>query len=449
MEWIEVSAKSLDEAVELALDRLGVVDDELEYEVARRAPQSGCSALGRVKARIRARVKPLSREKPIDRRRRRRGERAALRRSAGRCASRRPPRRASAAEVGGGATPSAARRQPRTASRERSRRRPRGRGAAAAAARHVEAERDDGSGQRGGGERRGRRSSADDRRAGECRHVRFTDELVRDFGLDAQPSAPRSSTTTSNCGSTGSRASASWSGPKGATLHALEELVRAVVQHAAGGHSARLHLDVAGYRERRREALAAFADAGRRRGPRVGHRAGARADDPARPQGRARHRRRARRCRDDLGGRGASAPGRDQARREPTARRERHRPTRPRRRCSNGLAITAPSGPGPVATHLDARPGLRRGRGSSAGSAPDRRSSTSAAAAGCPGLGARVRLARAPVIARRRRPSAGHGRSRSGGRRGARRRTTGSGCVTARAEVVAHEPGVPGSGAIW
>ena len=47
-------------------------------------------------------------------------------------------------------------------------------------------------------------------------------------------------------------------GPKGATLQALEELVRAVVQHAAGGQSARLHLDVAGYRERRREALAGF-----------------------------------------------------------------------------------------------------------------------------------------------------------------------------------------------
>ena len=48
-------------------------------------------------------------------------------------------------------------------------------------------------------------------------------------------------------------------GPEGATLHALEELVRAVVQHAAGGQSARLHVDVGGYRQRRREALAAFA----------------------------------------------------------------------------------------------------------------------------------------------------------------------------------------------
>lgn len=48
-------------------------------------------------------------------------------------------------------------------------------------------------------------------------------------------------------------------GPKGATLQAVEELVRAVVQHGLSGRSARLRVDVGGYRERRREALGAFA----------------------------------------------------------------------------------------------------------------------------------------------------------------------------------------------
>ncbi len=48
-------------------------------------------------------------------------------------------------------------------------------------------------------------------------------------------------------------------GPKGVTLHALEEIVRAVVQHRAGGHSAWVHVDVGGYRQRRREALESFA----------------------------------------------------------------------------------------------------------------------------------------------------------------------------------------------
>lgn len=47
-------------------------------------------------------------------------------------------------------------------------------------------------------------------------------------------------------------------GPKGATLAALEELTRAAVQHASEGQRARLHVDVGGYRQRRREALAEF-----------------------------------------------------------------------------------------------------------------------------------------------------------------------------------------------
>ena len=48
-------------------------------------------------------------------------------------------------------------------------------------------------------------------------------------------------------------------GPRGSTLQAIEELVRAVVQHGMSGRSARLRVDIGGYRERRREALAAFA----------------------------------------------------------------------------------------------------------------------------------------------------------------------------------------------
>jgi len=49
-------------------------------------------------------------------------------------------------------------------------------------------------------------------------------------------------------------------GPGGATLAAVEELTRTTMQRAAGGRRyRRLRVDVDGYRERRREALAAFA----------------------------------------------------------------------------------------------------------------------------------------------------------------------------------------------
>lgn len=47
-------------------------------------------------------------------------------------------------------------------------------------------------------------------------------------------------------------------GPRGATLAAIEELVRTVVQRQTGGHGVRIHVDVGGYREKRRAALADF-----------------------------------------------------------------------------------------------------------------------------------------------------------------------------------------------
>ena len=49
-------------------------------------------------------------------------------------------------------------------------------------------------------------------------------------------------------------------GPGGATLQAIEELVRTVVQRRTEGHGTRINVDVSGYRARRREALARFAE---------------------------------------------------------------------------------------------------------------------------------------------------------------------------------------------
>lgn len=47
-------------------------------------------------------------------------------------------------------------------------------------------------------------------------------------------------------------------GPKGTTLSALQDLTRTVVQRKTGGRNGRIVLDVAGYRQRRREALERF-----------------------------------------------------------------------------------------------------------------------------------------------------------------------------------------------
>jgi spoIIIJ-associated protein len=49
-------------------------------------------------------------------------------------------------------------------------------------------------------------------------------------------------------------------GPKGGTIRALQEVTRAAAQrHADGRETHRINVDVAGYRERRREALGDFA----------------------------------------------------------------------------------------------------------------------------------------------------------------------------------------------
>lgn len=48
-------------------------------------------------------------------------------------------------------------------------------------------------------------------------------------------------------------------GPRGATLLAIQDITRVASQRRLGDHQTRLRIDVAGYREKRRDALARFA----------------------------------------------------------------------------------------------------------------------------------------------------------------------------------------------
>jgi spoIIIJ-associated protein len=86
--------------------------------------------------------------------------------------------------------------------------------------------------------------------------VRFTQGLVDAFDLGARASSVIDDdvvvvdVTGDNLGLL--------VGPKGATLQAIEELVRTVVQRQTDGHGVRIHVDVAGYRAKRRAALADF-----------------------------------------------------------------------------------------------------------------------------------------------------------------------------------------------
>src|SRR5262245_28189581 len=246
MDWIEVTAKTVEAAKELALDRLGVVEDELEYEVIDE-PRTGF--LRRSDARIRARVLPLSREKPSDRRRRRGAERSSGGRTPSggqeRSATRTEERKTSPGEAGGSSGNS----------RSRSRRRRGGRGGGGGAqnrpAPNPNGETED--------ENREAEVDVETMPISEQAEfaTTFVDELVRAMGVRA--------TVQTDVGDDDLLVRIEGSdlgvlvGPRGVTLQALDEVVRAALQRKAGGHSARAHVDVGGYRERRREALAEFA----------------------------------------------------------------------------------------------------------------------------------------------------------------------------------------------
>lgn len=233
MEWVETTGKTVADALDAALDTLGVHDDEVEYEVLE---EGRGGFLGRREARVRARVRPISREKPGERQRRsRRGRDGA---PGGR------PAKTPATSTGNEG---------------------RGRGGGGQRSRPR---------RRQGGERAPRASAPSGARkestmeetvsevsVEEQAHEAetFTRGLVDAFGTPAQVVTIIDDDGGVLVDVTGNDLGL-LVGPRGATLQAIEELVRTVVQRRTEGHGTRINVDVAGYRARRREALAHFAE---------------------------------------------------------------------------------------------------------------------------------------------------------------------------------------------
>jgi spoIIIJ-associated protein len=232
MEWVETTGRTLAQAVDAALDQLGVDETELEYEVLAEPRPGLFGRLGGREARIRARVKPVSREKPGDRRRRARS-RAPSRAAPG---GREHDDGATGATGPGGGRPGGG------GTRGRRRRR-----SPAAASR--------------GGESEG---VAVDEQVDEVPVVtqaetakEFARGLVEALGVPARVTS-RVDEDTVLVEVEGEQLGL-LVGPKGATLTAIEELVRTVVQRRTGGHGARVNVDVGGYRAKRRDALGEFS----------------------------------------------------------------------------------------------------------------------------------------------------------------------------------------------
>ncbi|MGZ4688091.1 MAG: RNA-binding cell elongation regulator Jag/EloR [Acidimicrobiia bacterium] len=247
MEWVETTGRTVADALDSALDELGVHEEDVEVEVLEEPKTGFLGRFGGSDARVRVRLKPISREKPGERRRRKgKGGRS---RSEG---------------SGRGDGPGRGDGKPRGESKGRSEGKPRGEGA-----KSSPGGRGPGSESRSGG-RNGRsgRSGESAPKGNEMEEstvpverqaetaTEFTQGLVEAFGADADVSQEIDDgaiTVRIDGDDLGLLV-----GPKGATLNAIEELVRAVVQRETGGHGARIHVDVAGYREKRRQALAEF-----------------------------------------------------------------------------------------------------------------------------------------------------------------------------------------------
>ena len=196
MEWVEITAKTVEEATALALEQLGVAQEEAEIEVLESA-KAGLFGRVRGEARIRARVRPITpRAKTDDRSR----SRARTPRPVEEATSDRPPQRKSA---------------PRTAE-----------------------------------------GIADDDviAAG----VAFLDGLLDAFGVEASVSTGIQGPYLEFRVEGDPAGLGVLIGPKAQTLQAVQELLRTVIYHQVGESSVRVLLDVAGYRERRRVALEAF-----------------------------------------------------------------------------------------------------------------------------------------------------------------------------------------------
>ncbi len=254
MEWVETTAKSLDDAKDAALDQLGVAADEAEFEVLAE-PKPGLFGGMRGEARVRARVKPAQVRPKQDRRRRSTGRQ----RSKGGAKQAETSKRS--AEPAASPVDTADETAPVVDE-------------SAEPVSSASSESSSSSNRRRGGQRR--RSSptttqeqpmSNDTMADEApavtpqevgdAAVSFMDGLAAAFGAEA--------TSALNVDGTELDVQVSGDGlgllvgPGGRTLTAIQDLARVAAQRRLGDHETRLRIDVAGYRERRAAALTRFA----------------------------------------------------------------------------------------------------------------------------------------------------------------------------------------------
>jgi spoIIIJ-associated protein len=280
MEWVETTGRTVAEAKDAALDQLGVDDADAEFVVVNE-PRAGLFGRMRGEARVRARVRPTSprpkrgrTRRPAQEPRRDNGGRGGSSRSGPKATVvvdvpsaeadgtlvERPPSR-----NGSGGQGSAQRNRKRgsrggaghsgSGGPERTKT-----GSTASAGTGTDNERPP-----RGGDRPGRPGSNEEASVGEVLSLEeqgesareFIEGLVEEIGLDAAVSLRVIDSETVEVVVEGQELGI-LVGRGGATLGALQELARTVVQSRTAGPTERILVDVAGYRAKRAEALQRF-----------------------------------------------------------------------------------------------------------------------------------------------------------------------------------------------
>lgn len=260
MEWVETTGRSVEDAKDAALDQLGVDEQDAEFEVLEE-PRAGLFGRTRGEARVRARVKPTQPRPKVERRDRRSPDRSRGGKRTGSKGPKAPAAGPASGQDGGSEDVPAA--LPERSEQE-----------AAAVATKDEARRP-GSGPqrsrrggRGGGRSHGATDGDDDEGSTDMGETELLEQgevvktflldLLDAFGLDGEVSTATAEDGAVELAVTGPDLGL-LIGPKGQTLQAIQELSRSALQRQKPGEAhAKVRIDVAGYRERRREALARF-----------------------------------------------------------------------------------------------------------------------------------------------------------------------------------------------
>ncbi len=254
MEWVEKTGRSVEEAKERALEQLGVSEKDAELVVLAE-PKTGLFGRVRGEARVRARVRPAE-PRPKRSRRQRDRQHGAIGNGSRGITSARP------SSVKGRDEPAPAGQS--ASSRRRRRRR-------SAAQKRVASGNETASG-RGSAEMAGQRRAEGAGKEAKEEHAvadgitlqeqgavakEFLEGLLDRYGLEARVDVRELDEETVELAAHGEGLGV-LVGPKGATVTALQDVTRTVVQKHFPNRTDRILVDVAGYRERRVAALRRF-----------------------------------------------------------------------------------------------------------------------------------------------------------------------------------------------